>query len=242
MEYFIKLGRSLAPLYYNFASFVKEHASSPILVSYRSGHPIKHALDHLGVESKEFWINRSVAHFCLSNPVVRDYCIQQGIENCTLVDNGYKGTISSSLKQSFPQAKINTMLLLDMNLRKKSHTAFIGMHDNADPDYFVDHDLAKALKFKIETIPKQHEPIMPDEIFQVDKNGIPFAMPITDTEGKKRFDKFLAGMTEGYDFCTNDSEQFCDYLDQIQEVEEETYASVFEKADELLRRVEKVYV
>ena len=193
-----------APLYYYFAQFVKQKAQYPIFVSYRSGYPIEHALDHIGVESKPLWINIDVSEK-LELPIVWDYCQQQGLDApFTFVDNGYKGTIPSKLTQSSLRPTFQTLLL--------QKGMYMEHSDVLSLLYSEKHGYATATY--AENAPKKYKAYNED-IFHRTENGTVTVSP----QEKSAFDQqifqtFFDGMTDGYALCKN-KEFFPQYYEVI---------------------------
>jgi hypothetical protein len=237
-------GKIIAPLYYFFAQRVKNHAEHPIKVSMRSGYPIKHALEHIGVASEELYINRDVAKYVRSaanaqrgTPIedrkrlLLEYCKQQGLESpFTLVDNGYGGTISSWLRSVPWIADFQTLLLVKWGHTQeynwglaKDVTGMLEFEEyNHIANVYSREKLPASLHRIIEDIPKQHSHVK-EQCFEANESGI--VAPVLSSLGEEDigvFKTFFEGMTEGLSICSESDKRLKKYLELMEGHSENT--------------------
>lgn len=202
-------GKILAPLYYNFAKHIEKHAEHPIHVSYRSAHPAKLALDHIGVKSKELWINRAVAKN-LNDETIQEYCEQQGLnKKFTFIDNGYSGTIPNLLEGS-QYNKLQTILLTHGDNTFSDYFAYLSTSEDTKHEIHSPYAFSEDL---IENLPREYESFKPHD-FERNKKGT----VIVNAKKKGKFEcnvfkTFFKGMSDGFAFCSADEKKFLKYLD-----------------------------
>jgi hypothetical protein len=196
-----------APLYFNFASFVRDRAEAPIFVSYRSAHAAKVALDHLGVANEELWVNRPVG-YNLNLPNVDDYCTGLGLERpFTFVDNGYSGTIPYLLRH---KSRFNRLQQIFMVADKRKEDIF---NDNNIEFLANTGPLCKrALVDNIESMPRKHESYGTEVLKRDASGGIVVTPSLRLPEEVQIHDAFFAGMKDGFSFCDANPKKFKKYL------------------------------
>ena len=235
-------GKIMAPLYFNFAHFVKKHARHPIFVSYRSGHPIKHALDHIGVPSNELWINTSITKAKhLITEKVREYCDSLGLRNpYTFVDNGYEGIIPSRLKDTGRYGQIQPIFLTGYKRiapRVKGTKIMVSQPwESIRLKHGISNSVFNPITDNIEEIPKQYSDYYVDNL-ERNSQGKLVMKPIKESDFDiEIFNAFFAGMKDGYSFCDTNSKKFKKYLELIikSELVDMPQATESEKDSELM--------
>jgi len=248
-EFFKNCGKIIAPLMFNFAYYVSETANNPILISYRGAHPIKHALDHLNIESKPLWLNRNVARQ-LKKDIIKDYCEQQKLnEPFTFVDTGYLGTMPNLLKTDLPfKSDFQTIFLTHGYEFSNDITPFLCRNEKSNGKHITPFSFAALL----DSLPGEYK-AYGTQIFQYDDSGTVQVCPCKKSRFECNITKtFYAGMTEGYSMCDNNERKFRQYLNLLNDIKAKIYPGMdnmklelkeheVEKIAEYSKQIERIF-
>jgi len=223
LDNFEDYGYMMAQLNLAFASWVEKKRHFNAKVSMRSGHPILHAAKYLGkrgqanfCEWDEMWLNQTSMRnsYYENNENVAKYIVQEGLDKpFTLIDNGYKGTLSNVLTRKYGNKDLQTLLMI----------AFGSLSINKTQDAFF-HGYSQ-LAYRLQDIVE----LMPQEYYSFDEDNY-----IEYTQGKIIVDKlrdssvyqgdafhsFHTGLEKGFVDCydavqSGDKAQFGKYIDAL---------------------------
>jgi hypothetical protein len=207
-DYAKNAGLVMAPLYYNFAKFIKARAEAPIKASYRSAYPIKHALDFQNVPNEKLFINRSAAWNMSEGNRISDYCRQQNLASpYTFVDHGYRGTVPNFLRQKgFPAEQV--IFMAKIKGATEDTLSFIPPEDKSL--FFIGQG-GCLMDCLLEYAPHEYLEFGHFNNFKTEGGQVTPAPEAAESE-RPLVDNYKAGLTYGYQFSDANPQKFKKYL------------------------------